>query len=232
MALEGAADAEQRGNWIEVKRLGHFVPAPEEELQEYDDFDPEPEPEPEALATAIGSPIDPSAAYIPPSAAKTIAIDKLRMDLFKLSQKHWRHMGWDDLVPALKCGFTEGHLVEVVRALGEGKIMPLEELWEQLREANDTPIEPKRIEIGMMVQHIGDLHHPVLGIGRVVRKPDKKERVWVDFTENKGAPVLLPCANMARRASDPKHIQVLKMTNFVLSMVYFVFKVMNYVLNE
>ena len=113
--------------------------------------------------SAIGSPISPTAAYIPPSAAKTIAIDKLRRDLFKLSQKHWRHMGWDDIVPALERGFTEAHLVEVVRALGEGKVMPLEELWEQLRSANDTPIEPKDLSVGMVVQHIGAIFRAILG---------------------------------------------------------------------
>ena len=131
--------------------------------------------------------ISPKSAIVPPSAAKSIAIDKLRRELFKLSQKHWRHMGWDDIVPALEQGFSEEHLVGVVAALSESRHMPLEELWAELKHANDTPLEPSEIFSGLEVQHTGDLKHPGpdkcgYGIGAALGKPDKKDRVWVDFS--------------------------------------------------
>ncbi len=176
---------------------------------------PEPERAPGSEASAeplhfrdLGATISPTSAIVPPSAAKSIAIDKLRRELFKLSQKHWQHMGWDDIVPALEQGFTEQHLVGVVAALSESRHMPLEELWEELRHANDTPLEPSEIFPGLQVQHIGDLKHPGpdrcgYGIGAALGKPDKKDRVWVDFSEAGGpVAVMVPCASRKRRAES------------------------------
>ncbi len=182
-----------------------FAPVPQRE--------PEPEPSPEASATPLhfrdlGAVISPKSAIVPPSAAKSIAIDKLRRELFKLSQKHWRHMGWDDIVPALEQGFSEEHLVGVVAALSESRHMPLEELWAELKHANDTPLEPSEIFSGLEVQHTGDLKHPGpdkcgYGIGAALGKPDKKDRVWVDFSAVGGpAAVMLPCASKKRRAES------------------------------
>lgn len=175
---------------------------------------PELEPEPESGAQIhlgdFGLPISPTAVSVPPSAAKSIAIDKLRRELFKLSQKHWRHMGWDDIVPALEQGFTEERLVGVGAALRESRHIPLEQLWEELRNANDKPLAPAEINKGMVVQHIGDRKHPGpdncgYGIGIVLGKPDKKHRVWVDFSKVGGPPaVMLPCGVEKRRDKSTK----------------------------
>ena len=176
---------------------------------------PEPEPEASAKPLHLRHLISPAAASVANTPAKTIAIDKLRRELFGMSQKCWKHMGWEDIAAALEQGFTEEHLVAVAAAIGESRyikgistFLPLEELWEALRHANDTPLEPSEIFRGLEVQHIGDLKHPGpdkcgYGLGTALGKPDKKNHVWVDFSDAGGPPaVLVPCGSKKRQAES------------------------------
>ena len=174
---------------------------------------PEPEPEASARPLHLRHLISPAAASVPNTPAKTVAIDKLRRELFGMSQKCWKHTGWEDIAAALQQGFTEEHLVAVAAAIGEQRyikgistFLPLEELWEALRHANDTPLEPSEIFRGLEVQHVGDRKHPGpdkcgYGIGTALGNPDKKNRVWVDFSGSGGpAAVLVPCGSRKRQA--------------------------------